>query len=321
MIDPVLEHCDRYLKLLDELDLKLVKAADTHCHADHLTGLGRLRDTTRCITVMGDMTEVDLVSMRLREGDTIDLENISLKVLYTPGHTDDSYCFAMQDRIFTGDTLLIRGTGRTDFQNGDPRAAYESLFKKLLMFPDETLVYPGHDYKGDTVSTIAEERHYNPRLQVTSADEYVEIMENLKLPNPKMMDVVVPANLTIGSDIKNDPEITAATLDTKSAKIKFQSERILFIDLREPKERKRDGVIPGALHIPYSELQNSLGKGGVLDFMVTREKKELLFFCAYGERSALALKEAQEFGIDKVTHLAGGFSAWLQAQGKVEAFP
>ena len=321
LIDPVLEQCGRYLKLLHELDLKLVKAADTHCHADHITGLGKLRDTTRCITVMGDMTEVDLVSMRLREGDTIDLENISLKVLYTPGHTDDSYCFAMQDRIFTGDTLLIRGTGRTDFQNGDPRAAYESLFKKLLKFPDETLVYPGHDYKGDTVSTIAEERLFNPRLQVSSADEYAEVMENLKLPNPKMMDVAVPANLTIGRDIKNDPEIIAATLDTKSAKAKYHSKNILFIDLREPKERTRDGSIPGALHIPYLELKNSLSKGGVLNIMVTSEGKEILFFCAYGERSALALKEAQEFGLEKVTHLAGGFNAWLQAQGKVEAIP
>src|SRR5213083_2501651 len=122
----------------------------------------------------------------------------NLDVLYTPGHTDDSYSFLMGDRVFTGDTLLIRRTGRTDFQNGDARAQYESIFNRLLKLPDETMVFPAHDYKGDTVSTIGEEKRYNPRLQVRSVDEYVELMANLKLPNPKMMDVAVPANMHVG---------------------------------------------------------------------------------------------------------------------------
>src|SRR5215471_13361683 len=198
IIDPVLEKVERYLQLIRELDLKLVKAVDTHLHADHITGLGALRDRTQCITVMGERSKVDVVSMRLSEGDRLTIEGLSLDVLYTPGHTDDSYSFLMSDRVFTGDTLLIRGTGRTDFQNGDPRAQYNSLFGKLLMLPDETLVYPAHDYKGDTVSTIGEEKAFNPRLQVKSVDEYVELMHNLKLPNPKMMDVAVPANLRQG---------------------------------------------------------------------------------------------------------------------------
>src|SRR5919198_4088603 len=166
IIDPVLERVDRYLQLVKELDLKLVKAVDTHIHADHITGLGALRDRTHCITVMGENAKVDVVSMRLSDGDRLDIEGISLDVIYTPGHTDDSYSFTMGDRVFTGDTLLIRGTGRTDFQNGDPRAQYESIFNRLLKLPDETLVYPAHDYKGDTVSTIGEERKCNPRLQV-----------------------------------------------------------------------------------------------------------------------------------------------------------
>src|ERR1700680_584670 len=198
IIDPVLEKVDRYLKLVRELDLKLVNAVDTHLHADHITGLGALRDRTHCITVMGEQSQVDVVSMRIADGDRLGIEGISLDVIYTPGHTDDSYSFVLPDRVFTGDTLLIRGTGRTDFQNGDPRAEYESIFQRLLKLPDATLVYPAHDYKGDTVSTIGEERAFNPRLQVKSVEEYLELMNNLKLPNPKMMDVAVPANMKVG---------------------------------------------------------------------------------------------------------------------------
>src|SRR6201996_1299636 len=198
IIDPVLEKVDRYLKLMHELDLKLVKAVDTHLHADHITGLGALRDRTHCITVMGEQSGVDVVSMRLSDGDRLTIEGLSLDVSYTPGHTDDSYSFIMPDRVFTGDTLLIRGTGRTDFQNGDARAQYESIFHRLLRLPDETLVFPAHDYKGDTVSTIGEEKRYNPRLQVQSVDEYVALMNNLNLSNPKMMDVVVPAHMRQG---------------------------------------------------------------------------------------------------------------------------
>ena len=171
IIDPVLEKVDRYPQLVRELDLKLVKALDTHLHADHITGLGALRDKTHCITVLGEQTKADVVSMRLADGDKLTIEGIALDVIYTPGHTDNSYSFIMSDRVFTGDTLLIRGTGRTDFQNGDPRAQYKSLFGRLLKLPNETLVYPAHDYKGDTVSTIGEEKAYNPRLQVKSMTE------------------------------------------------------------------------------------------------------------------------------------------------------
>src|SRR5712675_2841798 len=198
IIDPVLEKVDRYLQLIEELDLRLVKAVDTHLHADHITGLGALRDHTQCITVMGEMSKADVVSMRLSDGDPLTIEGVSLEAIYTPGHTDDSYSFVMNDRVFTGDTLLIRGTGRTDFQNGDARAQYDSIFNRLLKLPEETLVFPAHDYKGDTFSTIGEEKAFNPRLQVKSMDEYVELMNNLNLPNPKMMDVAVPANMRVG---------------------------------------------------------------------------------------------------------------------------
>ena len=198
IIDPVLDKVERYIQLMNELDLKLVKAIDTHLHADHITGLGALRDRTQCVTVMGEQTKADVVSMRVRDGEKVGIEGLDLDVIYTPGHTDDSYSFTLPDRVFTGDTLLIRGTGRTDFQNGDARAQYESIFNRLLKLPDETFVYPAHDYKGETVSTIGEERAFNPRLRVKSVAEYEQLMANLHLPNPKMMDVAVPANMRVG---------------------------------------------------------------------------------------------------------------------------
>ena len=195
IIDPVLEKLGRYLTLLDELGLKLVKAVDTHLHADHLSALTALHERTHCATVMGRQSAAEIVSLHVTEGDVIDVDGLRLEAIYTPGHTDDSYSFLMGDRVFTGDTLLIRGTGRTDFQNGDPCAQYDSLFNKLLRLSDETLVFPAHDYKGDTVSTIGEERAFNPRLQVRSAAEYADIMNRLDLPRPSMMDLAVPANL------------------------------------------------------------------------------------------------------------------------------
>jgi len=198
LIDPVKEHTDEYLELVAELELKLVMAVDTHTHADHITALGALRDATHCMTWMGDRTKAECVSAQFRDGEMIGFDGVKLRALYTPGHTDESFSLVMADRVFTGDALLIRGTGRTDFQNGDARAAYDSLFNKLLKLPDETLVYPAHDYKGWTVSTIGEERRHNPRLQVKSADEYAAMMAKLKLPNPKQMDVAVPANLRCG---------------------------------------------------------------------------------------------------------------------------
>ena len=198
LIDPVLENTGQYVQLIDELDLKLVKAVDTHIHADHVTALGALRERTGCATAMGSTTRTECVSVHFHEGDKLSADNLHLDVIYTPGHTDDSYSFLLPDRVFTGDTLLIRGTGRTDFQNGDPAAQYDSLFSKLLRLPEDTLVYPAHDYNGMTVSTIGEEKRYNPRLQVSGMQAYVELMNGLELDDPRMMDIALPANRACG---------------------------------------------------------------------------------------------------------------------------
>ncbi len=195
IIDPVIESTEEYLNLLNELNLKLVKVIDTHIHADHVTGLNELSKRTNCTKIMGEKSKSEVVDIKVKEDDKVKIDNIELKTIYTPGHTDCSYSFLMNDRVFTGDTLLINGTGRTDFQNGNAEDQYDSLFNKLLKLPEKTLVYPAHDYNGKKFSTIESEKKNNPRLQVNSISQYVDIMNNLNLANPKMMDVAVPANV------------------------------------------------------------------------------------------------------------------------------
>jgi len=317
IIDPVLEKVDRYLHLVKELDLKLVKAVDTHLHADHITGLGALRDHTHCITVMGEQTKADVVSMRLADGDKLTIEGLALDAIYTPGHTDDSYSFVMPDRVFTGDTLLIRGTGRTDFQNGDARQQYESIFNRLLKLPDAMLVYPAHDYKGDTVSTIGEEKAFNPRLQVKSVQEYVELMGNLKLGNPKMMDVAVPANMKVGL-AQEKIALRGWSLSAAQALSLLGKADVALVDLRERSERERHGTIPGSLHVPYPALQESISAGGTLSELAKSTSKRLLFYCAFGERSAMAVQAAQDAGLSSACHLQGGIDAWKKINGPLE---
>ena len=316
ILDPVLEKADRYCKLLQELDLRLVKAVDTHLHADHVTGLGELRDRTQCITIMGEQSKADVVSMRVADGDKVTIEGLSLDVMYTPGHTDDSYSYLMGDRVFTGDTLLIRGTGRTDFQNGSSRAQYESIFNRLLKLPEETMVFPAHDYKGDTVSTIGEEKRYNPRLQVRSVDEYIELMANLKLPNPKMMDVAVPANMHVGLH-QEELARQGLSLSARDAIDGLGRPDMLLVDLRENNERAKHGMISGALHAPYPGIGASLQPGGMLREVAAATGRRVVFFCAFGERSAMAVAAAKSAGLANTAHIEGGIDAWNKAGGPV----
>lgn len=309
IIDPVLDKVERYLTLLKELDLKLIKALDTHVHADHITGLGELRDRTRCVTVMGAESDVDVVSMRVADGDKIEIEGVSLTALHTPGHTLDSYCFLMEDRIFTGDTLFIRGTGRTDFQLGDAGAQYDSLFNKVLTLPDDTLVYPGHDYKGDTVSTIGEEKAHNPRLQVQSKTQYIEMMNSLNLPNPAMMDVAVPANLHIGM-AQDSIDSKGWSVDCAEGRSLLSHGDVLLVDLRDKSERQRHGEIPGSLHAAYGEIEDHIRPGGLIHGLATATGKRIVFYCAFGERSAMAVQAAQNAGLRNCCHIRGGLDAW-----------
>jgi sulfur dioxygenase len=307
IIDPVLDKVERYIQLMNELDLKLVKAIDTHLHADHITGLGALRDRTQCVTVMGEQTKADVVSMRVRDGEKVGIEGLDLDVIYTPGHTDDSYSFTLPDRVFTGDTLLIRGTGRTDFQNGDARAQYESIFNRLLKLPDETFVYPAHDYKGETVSTIGEERAFNPRLRVKSVAEYEQLMANLHLPNPKMMDVAVPANMRVGLPQEEIAKRGWAVSGEELAQL-IATPDVALIDLREAREIDKNGAVENAIRVPFRAVAEAVKPGGAL--YAIGGTKQLVFLCAYGERSAMAVQAAQEAGFKAARHLNGGLSNW-----------
>ena len=199
IIDPVLENIEQYIKLLNELDLKLVKVIDTHIHADHITAASKLKNKTNCTTIMGEHTPSDTVEIKVKDDDIICVDKLEIKVIYTPGHTKDSYSFLMDDCLFSGDTLLINGTGRTDFQGGNSEDSYNSIFNRLLKLPEETLLYPAHDYNGQTVSTIGKEKKFNPRLQVNSVNEYIDIMNNLNLSKPKLMDINVASNIKLGA--------------------------------------------------------------------------------------------------------------------------
>jgi sulfur dioxygenase len=280
LIDPVFEQTQRYLKLLEELDLKLVKVVDTHVHADHVSAMGKLRDATRCVTVMGEESPADVVSLRVRDNDKLSIEGVSLTALHTPGHTIESYSFLMGDRVFTGDTLLI----------------------------------PGHDYKGDTVSTIEEEKAYNPRLQVRSADEYAEIMNNLNLANPAMMDVAVPENLHLG--LRAGAQRRVPVREVADILAGWPPPRCRFIDIREASERRRYGAIPGSIHAPYGHFDQYFKTSEAL---AARENSDcFLLYCAVGERSTLAVEIATELGLTNVSHIPGGFTAWMNAGGPVE---
>jgi len=200
VIDPVIENVNEYIQLLKTLDLKLVKVIDTHIHADHVTGASKLKQATNCATLMGEHTPADTVEIRVKDNEMINLDDLNIKSIYTPGHTSESYSFLLDNYLFSGDALLINGTGRTDFQNGNSKDSYHSIFDKLLTLPEDTLLYPGHDYNGKKVSTIGNEKRFNPRLQVKNIDEYIEIMSNLNLSKPEMMDSNVAKNIQLGAN-------------------------------------------------------------------------------------------------------------------------
>ena len=309
IIDPVLEHIENYLKAIKDLDLKLVKVIDTHVHADHVSGISKLRDKTQCIACMGKSQNAsEIVSMEVSDNEKFKVGDLELRALFTPGHTDDSYCFLLNDKIFTGDTLLIGGTGRTDFQNGNAEDQYNSLFNVVLKLDDSVLVYPAHDYKGETVSTIGFERKTNPRLQVKSKQEYVDLMSSLNLPNPKLMDIVVPKNRKHGVPLEIQMQFNG--INVQQLKTMMNQKKVKLIDVREDFEIQRDGLIEKSIQVPYAQIENFFQ-----NIELFQSTDQFVLYCHSGQRTYLALQKLKN---SNIYHLAGGILNWLEAGESVQ---
>ncbi|MBT5230058.1 MAG: MBL fold metallo-hydrolase, partial [Methylococcales bacterium] len=314
IIDPVFEEIDVYLEFLGANELRLMKAMDTHLHADHITGLGKIRNITRCMTLAGEQTKMEIVSQLIADGDDITIQGLSLKAIYTPGHTSDSYCFYMPGFIFTGDTLFIRGNGRTDFQNGSSADLHDSLHNKVFTLPEDTVVYPGHDYKGENMSTLGQEKRENPRYADHTKAEFIQIMDNLNLPNPKLMDIALPVNIKTGSGI-NDGIPPENILDFEQAQVAI-NDHTLLIDLREAKEIEKSGAIPGAKHMPYQQFDAFLADTNhPFAKALSDNQQTIILYCAHGERSALALKALLDKENHSISHIKLGFSGWKKSGG------
>ena len=308
IIDPVLEHIENYLKAIKDLDLKLVKVIDTHVHADHVSGISKLRDKTQCIACMGKSQNAsEIVSMEVSDNEKFKVGDLELRALFTPGHTDDSYCFILNDKIFTGDTLLIGGTGRTDFQNGNAEDQYNSLFNVVLKLDDSVLVYPAHDYKGETVTTIGFERKTNPRLQVKSKQEYVDLMSSLNLPNPKLMDIVVPKNRKHGVPLEIQMQFNG--INVQQLKTMMNQKKVKLIDVREDFEIQRDGLIEKSIQVPYTQIENFFQ-----NIELSQSTDQFVLYCHSGQRTYLALQKLKN---GNIYHLIGGILSWIKAGKKV----
>lgn len=313
LIDPVLERVDRDLKLLADLALHLVYTLDTHVHADHITGSGELRRRTGAISGVSAVAEVDCVDRKLVHGDVLRFGRHTLQVRSTPGHTNGCLTFVVESEgntlAFTGDALLIRGCGRTDFQQGDPAALYRSVHEQIYSLPANTTVYPGHDYRGHRESTVAEERAHNPRLKTTIDESaFVEIMNELDLAYPKRIHAALPANLACGllKTGATEPadgrfkEIDAGTLDLSSV--------CRVVDVRNPDEFDGDlGHLPGAVLAPLSELAEHVKSWS--------REPPILLVCRTGKRSAQGCEVLRDMGFSDITNLSGGMTAWRAQQG------
>ncbi len=306
LIDPVLETVDRDLKLIEELGLNLKYVLDTHVHADHVTGAGELRNRLGIKTAAAKNAHIPCVDENLVENDEIKFGSFVIKVLESPGHTDASLSFLCEGMIFTGDALLIRGCGRTDFQSGSADQLYDSVTKKLFKLPLDTIVYPAHDYKGFTSSTIEAEIKNNPRLgQGKTKQQFIEIMANLKLAYPKQIDIALPANMTCGvtskSEGNNRQDIPTVSAEEVQKRI---NQNTLLVDVRPPEEYNGDlGHIPGSRQI-------TLGKD-LKNFLEGHDRnEEIIFVCRSGRRSEEAAKLGLDLGFQSVANLSGGMIRW-----------
>ena len=295
LIDPVREQLQRDLSVLHELGLKLAYVLDTHVHADHVTAAGLLRAQTGARTVAGRKGPA-CADLLVGQGEQIRFGNIIIDVLDTPGHTDDSVSYRVADHVFTGDALMIRAAGRTDFQNGDAGQLFDTITQVLYALPDETLVHPAHDYKGLTVTTIGEEKRFNARVAGRSRDEFIKLMSSLNLPKPKHIDEAVPANRACGMlEGRVVREIEPSALGARQSATRV-------IDVREPAEFDGAlGHLPGALLVPLATLKEKA--------MSWNRDEAIIVVCKTGARSASAAADLLAMGFNNVSSVKGGMEA------------
>ncbi len=308
LIDPVKEQVARDLKLIQELGLKLVYSIDTHVHADHITGSGDLVTQTGAESVAAH-GGAPCATRHVGQGDVLPLGSLRIEVLSTPGHTDDSLSYRVGNAVFTGDALLIRGCGRTDFQNGDPQALYRSITEVLFTLPGDTVVYPGHDYRGLSVSTIDEERQHNPRLSGKTQDEFVSLMTELKLAPPTRINEAVPANRVCGRTMMGfdgAPKASSGYFQLQAEALLRQAAAPRIVDVREPPEFTGElGHITGAELVPMADVQGA-AQGWP-------KAEPLVLVCHSGRRSATAAAHLVALGFEQVANLEGGMLAYNRA--------
>ena len=331
-IDPVDTQLDVYLNLLKDYDLTLKYSLETHVHADHVTASGMLRQKVGAKTAVSSLCGADSADIQIKDGDVFEFGKAeSIKVIATPGHTPGSISFLWKDRVFTGDSLLVNGCGRTDFQGGSAEDQYDGITQRLFTLPDDTIVYPGHDYNGHWISNIAQERTNNPRLAGKTKAEFVEIMKNLNLPKPKLIDMAVPANRYCGidEDLANqaaeqrvegsDPIRQTSNIDDHLSQIKrniteiephkakdiISNSAVIIVDVREESEFN-GGSIDKAISLPR----------GLIEFKIhtipelSDKSATIIVYCASGKRSALSAHTMQSMGYNNVLSIAGGYTAW-----------
>jgi len=319
LIDPVIDQLERDIKLLEELGLKLVYTLDTHAHADHITGSGLLRKRLGSKAVIGANAGAEGADLMVDDGSRLKFGAVELEVRSTPGHTDGCVTFVTADHkhAFTGDALFIRGTGRTDFQQGSAERLYRSIHDKIFTLPDDTIIWPGHDYRGMTFTTVGEEKRLNPRVGDGRTEaEFSEIMDNLHLPTPKKLDIAVPANLLCGivppSSMSGDPlpergwaAIERSPQGIPEVSIAWVAKNkgaVRMVDVREIDEAESDGKIEDVDVVPM----------GTVDEASKAWDKEIpvITICRSGRRSGRVALELEKLGFKRIASMRGGMVAW-----------
>jgi glyoxylase-like metal-dependent hydrolase (beta-lactamase superfamily II)/rhodanese-related sulfurtransferase len=311
LVDPELDHADHYVALAAEKGLRLRYLLDTHIHADHFTATRELRRELSLPVVMNRRSVAPFVDLRLEDGDTLIVGNLRLQILETPGHTDDSMCLVLPDRVLTGDTLLIGGTGRTDLPTGDPEALHESLFSRLLALDDALLVFPAHDYRGRDHSTLGAEKAGNPRLQQRERAAFVTLMRGLDLAMPQHLTEALRTNRTGGKTVKQlisdaSREIAFMSMAEVRRQIEHPDGSLLLLDVRE-REAFRGGHLPGAHNIARGELELRA------DRELPDPTARIVTHCQFGKISTLAAQTLRTMGYGRAVALDGGLEAWTRA--------